>query len=148
MLFCLIAVFFGGAHLAYKGKESTAESIADSAHYESRLLTGTESVDPMQAATIANKSIEQTDDTPQSFELQLKEWMRRDAQGLVECTHADGGASVHLQGRFSHVTVALPTGDGGWVYRCFENHEELQAALNGSLPEDSEISTTNEVVYQ
>lgn len=145
LLLSLIASFFGGAYLVFHDRIDSREDEG---------LLNNDNPDGPVVATVPSSSISTvvtntaTSAQPMPSAGNLRERMRRDTHGLSECTHDDGGATVHLQGRYSHVTVALPDGDGGWVYRCFDNYEELQAALAGAVPVSSENSATSEPVYQ
>ncbi|MEX0324381.1 MAG: hypothetical protein AB3N63_19650 [Puniceicoccaceae bacterium] len=144
LLLVLIACSFGGAYLFFHDGIDVTEYQAS---------VDSNSIGPV-VATVPSSSVSSVDRNiaasaqPMLSAENLRERMRRDTHGLSECTHDDGGATVHLQGRYSHVTVALPDGDGGWVYRCFDNYEELQAALAGAVPMSSENSATSEPVYQ
>ncbi|MGJ8644443.1 MAG: hypothetical protein ACSHX9_13625 [Luteolibacter sp.] len=48
----------------------------------------------------------------------LREMQRRDDEGLMVETMPDGHQSIHLQGRFQHVTRLVETGDGRMVPVC------------------------------
>ena len=49
---------------------------------------------------------------------QLREGLRRDDEGLVVETMADGHESIDLQGRFQHVTSLVETAEGEMVPMC------------------------------
>lgn len=145
LLLSLATCFFGSAYLVFHDKPEVPE-IQRKNEYQTPQLPSRELalIQPDPRAHL----VEVSGSPAQSSQQSLKEMMRRDSEGLTLCEHSDGGASVNLQGRFSHVTVAVPSGDGGWIIRCFDNYEEMQAALSGSLPAASESSTSNEPVYQ
>ena len=55
----------------------------------------------------------------------LENSMRRDIAGLTVTEHPDGRKSIHLGGRFQHVSrlVTLPTGQK--IPRCFSSYTEM-----------------------
>jgi hypothetical protein len=69
----------------------------------------------------------------EAAEARLREMQRRDDEGLVVETMPDGHQSIHLQGRFQHVTRLVEGADGKMVPVCGayvprEAGEEREAA--------------------
>lgn len=54
----------------------------------------------------------------ETVEARLREMVRRDDEGLVVETMPDGHQSIHLQGRFQHVTRLIENADGEMVAVC------------------------------
>lgn len=62
---------------------------------------------------------------PSSQDDRLAGMMRRDFDGLTVTTHPDGRRSIHLGGRFQHVSSVVTAADGKAHIKCFSSHEEL-----------------------
>lgn len=60
----------------------------------------------------------------------LRESQRRDGEGLVVETFADGSQSIDLQGRFQHVTRLVETADGRMVPVC--GSDVVDAGVGGA----------------
>jgi hypothetical protein len=52
------------------------------------------------------------------LEKQLEQMTSRSSEGLTVVEHADGSASLDLQGRFMHLMRAVPDGKGGFRLVC------------------------------
>lgn len=61
----------------------------------------------------------------------LREGMRRDSQGLTLEEHADGRRSVHLQGRFQHMSVAFRGEGDQLIKRCYHTYDAMMQAGEG-----------------
>lgn len=63
-------------------------------------------------------------------EARVRELLRRDFDGLTETRRPGGGYGVALNGRFRHLSVALPGAENVGVARCFCDADGLLHALN------------------
>lgn len=78
----------------------------------------------------------------------LKQIMRRDSDGLIVKSHPEGHESLHLNGRFTHVSAAVLDENEEIQIQCFTEYEALKGALEGTAPATvSRSSHNNGVSY-
>jgi len=77
----------------------------------------------------------------------LSEMLSRSSEGLVEVVEPDGGVTVDLQGRFSHVALARFNADGTHEIVCTDDLEDAIAFLTSENPAP-EQSTTQEIAAE
>lgn len=71
------------------------------------------------------------DDSPAAIpeerfsEERIRAMLRRDFEGLSETKRPDGGYSLHLRGRFMHLSAIVPGPENTPVARCFCEAEDL-----------------------
>lgn len=76
----------------------------------------------------------------------LKEAMRRDATGLEMVTKPGGHRSVHLKGRYLHMSAAIRDATGKLRQECFTSYDAMDNALRGRAPaKDSETEQKEHV---
>ena len=64
----------------------------------------------------------------------LPEQMRWDDDGLEVEVHPDGTESIHLDGRFTHVSAAIRNENGDIQIQCFSGYTAMTEAINGKTP--------------
>jgi len=77
----------------------------------------------------------------------LSGMLNQSSDGLVEVVEPDGGVTVDLQGRFSHVVLSRSNADGTHEIACTDNLEDAIAFLTfkNLVPEQS---TTQEIAAE
>jgi len=64
----------------------------------------------------------------------LPEQMRWDDEGLEVEVHPDGTESIHLDGRFTHVSAAIRNENGEIQIQCFSGYAAMTDAISGKTP--------------
>ena len=75
-----------------------------------------------------------------AVDVELRQMLSRSTEGLVEVVRPDGGASVHLQGRFMSMSVARVAEDGTVETLCTVNADQAEAFLAGDSEATSETA--------
>ena len=61
----------------------------------------------------------------------LEQRMRTDSEGLGVVTHPDGHQSIHLNGRFLHMSAGFRDESGVLRIQCFTNYPAMNEAITG-----------------
>ena len=69
----------------------------------------------------------------------LPEQMRWDDEGLEVEVHPDGMESIHLDGRFTHVSAAIRDENGEIQIQCFSGYTAMTDAINGKTPTKANV---------
>jgi hypothetical protein len=68
----------------------------------------------------------------------LRPQMRRDAEGLAMQRRTGTHRSVHLGGRYLHMSAAVRGADGQTRKQCFTSYDAMDKALRGQAPAKQE----------
>ena len=63
--------------------------------------------------------------------------MSRETDDLKVVTHPDGRRSVHLAGRFIHMSAIATGADGNPEVQCFSDYQELSTSLQGTASDEA-----------
>jgi len=113
----------------FSGSISSAPPPVHAVHHEN--LQPSETAGPSHPQTSAPR-LESLSSHPaaQNPQAPLAIMMRRDFTGLTVTEHPDGRKSIHLGGRFQHVTRLVTLSNGQIIPKCFSSYDEMLEAAD------------------